>query len=134
MLIGRQQGHRRVACPRIMMHQVVRKKQHHRPLTLRNCHSFLEIRKAKHHLICGIMELNFFFIKDGIKTLTILQSIRRSLRGNVARFLMRLGTEASIEDILQRFDGVYGTVDDNANLLSQFYSASQNGVVDLRIC
>lgn len=64
-------------------------------------------------------------IKDGGKTSTILQSIRRSLRGNARRVLMQLGPEASIDAILQRFDNVYGTVDDNENLLSQFYSASQ---------
>lgn len=64
-------------------------------------------------------------IRDGVKTSAVLQSIRRSLRGNAARVLMRLGTEASIDEILQRFDSVYGIVDDNENLLSQFYSASQ---------
>ena len=70
-------------------------------------------------------------MKDDVRATTILQSIRRSLRGNAARVLMRLGTEASIENILHRFDSVYGTVDDNENLLSQFYSASQGGNEDV---
>ena len=64
-------------------------------------------------------------MRYNVKYSTVLQSFRRSLRGNAARVLMRLGTEASIDDILQRIDGVYGTVEDNENLLSQFYSASQ---------
>jgi hypothetical protein len=44
---------------------------------------------------------------------------------------MRLGTDASIEEILQTFDSVYGIVDDNENLLSQFYSASQKDNEDV---
>jgi hypothetical protein len=44
---------------------------------------------------------------------------------------MRLGTEASIENILDRFDSVYGTVNDNENLLSQFYNATQGGNEDV---
>ena len=70
-------------------------------------------------------------MRDNVKYSTILQSIRRSLRENAARVLMRLGTEASIDDILQRFDSVYGTVEDNENLLSQFYSASQKDNEDV---
>ena len=63
--------------------------------------------------------------KDEVSPATILQSIRRSLRSGASRVLMRLGTDASIEEILHKFDSVYGIVDDNENLLSQFYSASQ---------
>lgn len=64
-------------------------------------------------------------MKDDVSAATILQSIRRSLRSGASRVLMRLGTDASIEEILHKFDSVYGIVDDNENLLSQFYSASQ---------
>lgn len=38
---------------------------------------------------------------------------------------MHLSTDTSIEKIFLKFDSVYGIVDDNENLILQFYSASQ---------
>ena len=92
---------------------------------------FLEIRKVTPHSYDLWRYEVQCLMKDDVRATTILQSIRRLLRGNAAQVLMRLGTEASIENILDRFDSVYGTVDDNENLLSQFYSATQGGNEDV---
>ena len=56
----------------------------------------------------------------------ILEAIRRSLKGDAAKVSMRLGPKAEVRDIIEKFDGLYGTVATEGTLLSQFYSAQQN--------
>lgn len=69
-----------------------------------------------------------------------MQAIRRSVRGEASRILMRLGTGVDIETILEKFESVYGTVDTKEELLAKFYSAKQGeseditaGHVDLKV-
>lgn len=55
----------------------------------------------------------------------IQEAIRRSLRGEAARVSMRLGTNASVKEILHKFDSVYGAVEVSEDILAKFYSAQQ---------
>lgn len=63
---------------------------------------------------------------EGIK-----QAIRNSLRGEAGRIVNRLGPGATIDAILAKLDGVYGTVELGENLLSEFYSARQKQSEDV---
>ncbi|KAK3088739.1 hypothetical protein FSP39_023163 [Pinctada imbricata] len=56
----------------------------------------------------------------------IAHSIRRSLRGEAGRIAMRLGSHASVTEILEKFESIYGIVDKKQMLLSKFYSAKQD--------
>jgi hypothetical protein len=56
---------------------------------------------------------------------TIYQAVRRSLRGEASRVAMRLGSEASLDALLKKLEGIYGTIDFGEDILAQFYSASQ---------
>lgn len=55
----------------------------------------------------------------------ILECIRRNVKGEAARVVMRLGVEASVDDILSKMDSLYGVVQQEGVLLSTFYSAQQ---------
>ncbi|VDH91924.1 Hypothetical predicted protein [Mytilus galloprovincialis] len=55
----------------------------------------------------------------------VLQAIRRSVRGEASKILMRLGTEVTIDTIMEKFESVYGVVDTKESLLAKFYSAKQ---------
>ena len=62
---------------------------------------------------------------------TILEAVRRSVKGEAAKILMRLGPRADIQDILHKLDGLYGKVATEGTLLSQFYSAQQKDDEDV---
>ena len=65
-------------------------------------------------------------IKDQIYTSEIIkQALRRSLKGSAAKVAMRLGADASIEDILDKFEGIYGMLEGGESILAQFYNARQ---------
>ncbi|XP_062618198.1 uncharacterized protein LOC134279798 [Saccostrea cucullata] len=51
--------------------------------------------------------------------------MRRSLRGSASRVLMRLGPNASVDEILYKLDSIYGLVEEKESLLANFYSAKQ---------
>lgn len=55
----------------------------------------------------------------------ILQAIRRSVKGEAANVLMRLGSSASIDTILQNMNFIYDTIDSGQMNVEQFYSAEQ---------
>ena len=55
----------------------------------------------------------------------ILQAIRRSLRGEAGRVVMRCGEGADVQQILDRLEAVYGFVDAGETALAQFYAAKQ---------
>ena len=61
----------------------------------------------------------------------IAQAIRNSLRGEASNLLRRLGYGASILDILEKFDSVYGEVDSKEHLLAKFYSSKQEDHEDV---
>ena len=52
-------------------------------------------------------------------------AIRRSLRGEASKVLLRLGTSADIDDIIDKMDSIYGSVYPLEALLGQFYTARQ---------
>lgn len=55
----------------------------------------------------------------------ITQAIRNSLRGEASNLLRRLGYGASVPEILDKFESVYGEVDSKEHLLAKFYSSKQ---------
>lgn len=61
------------------------------------------------------------------KDSSILEAIRRSLRGEAARVAMRLrvGPSVTLTELLAKFDSVYGTVQLKQTILADFYSARQ---------
>lgn len=66
------------------------------------------------------------YLKSGTHTReAILEGVRRSLKGDAAKAVMRLGPSASIQEILHKLEGLYGTVAKEGALLSQFYAAQQ---------
>ena len=65
-------------------------------------------------------------VKEGIHSEeTIRHVIRRSLKGEAAHVLKRLGPRATVKQILKKFDGVYGIVEAGEETLAEFYSARQ---------
>ncbi|XP_056001618.1 uncharacterized protein LOC130048640 [Ostrea edulis] len=61
----------------------------------------------------------------------IMQAIRRSVRGEASRILMRLEPGVRIKAVLEKFESVYGTVDTKEELLAKFYSAKQEQTEDV---
>ena len=55
----------------------------------------------------------------------ILQAIRRSLRGSSSEVLMTLGEDVTVEEVLAKFDHLFGNVLPPEIVLEQFYSARQ---------
>jgi hypothetical protein len=50
---------------------------------------------------------------------------KRSLRGKAAEVIRRLGQEATLEQIIARFDILFGEVEEGEDIMSLFYSAKQ---------
>ncbi|XP_060080934.1 uncharacterized protein LOC132560286 [Ylistrum balloti] len=59
------------------------------------------------------------------------QLVRRSLRGNAGKVAMRLGTDASIADLLRQVECNYGVVEDQEALMGKFYNARQEETEDV---
>ncbi len=55
----------------------------------------------------------------------IMQAARRSLKGEASGIAVRLGATATLDELLARLEGAYGTVDMGETLMSQFYAAQQ---------
>lgn len=55
----------------------------------------------------------------------IMQAARKSLKGEASGIAMRLGPTATIEELLSKLEGAYGTVEMSETLMSQFYSTEQ---------
>ena len=64
-------------------------------------------------------------IKEKHPEKDIFNAIRSSLHGKAGSIVVRLGTEASITDILKKMDRVFGEVDTEAELLAALYSTRQ---------
>ncbi|CAC5373223.1 unnamed protein product [Mytilus coruscus] len=56
---------------------------------------------------------------------TIKMAIRKSLKGNAAVIPMRSGVDATLDDIIDRMDSIFGSVFPVEALLGQFYTARQ---------
>ena len=55
----------------------------------------------------------------------IESAAKKSLRGEAANIVRRLGIYADISTVIDKLDGMYGVVEDSESLLSQFYNAKQ---------
>jgi len=65
-------------------------------------------------------------LQDGLHSEEALrQAVRRSLKGEAKRIVMRLDLTATAHDIVGQLDGVYGTIEPGEALLGEFYSAHQ---------
>lgn len=78
-----------------------------------------------------VYEVKCLLLEKTHKPEAIAQAIRRSLRGEASSIVRRLGVSASIIDILNKFDSVYGEVDTKEHLLAKFYSARQEDKEDV---
>ena len=56
---------------------------------------------------------------------SILHAARLSLRSEASRVAVRLGTEVTIEQLIDKMRHLYGTVEAGEDLLANFYSAAQ---------
>ncbi|KAL8603126.1 hypothetical protein ACOMHN_059298 [Nucella lapillus] len=67
---------------------------------------------------------------------TILEAVRRSLRGEAARVAMRLGPSTTLNQLVAKFSSIFRSVLDDEDVLVAFYSAQQGEVkkVDTRVC
>ena len=61
----------------------------------------------------------------------ILQAMRRSVKGEASRVLMRLGGDVTYEEVMRKFDSVYGVIETKENILANFYSARQREGEDI---
>ena len=55
----------------------------------------------------------------------IMNAARKSLRGEAARVVMRLGENVEFDDIIYKLDSMYGFVESAEMMLAKFYSAAQ---------
>jgi hypothetical protein len=63
--------------------------------------------------------------RQGYKESFILEAIRRSLKGEAARTAMRLGPTASLKELVDKLESVFGTVQGQEAVMAEFYNASQ---------
>ena len=72
-------------------------------------------------------------LEEGVNSKEVITvAARKSLRGSPANIAMRLGVKATIEELLTKFDGMYGTVEPSESLLTQFYSAQQEETEEVK--
>lgn len=64
-------------------------------------------------------------MKESQSEEALLQAIRRSVKGEAAKVIMRLGVGASVEEILFKLDSIYGNVLEKEDILAEFYCAKQ---------
>lgn len=53
------------------------------------------------------------------------QAIRKSLRGQATRVLLPMGTSATVEEIMERLESVFGNVATGMSVLQECFTASQ---------
>jgi hypothetical protein len=70
-------------------------------------------------------ELQCLLKQKKYSTQTILNAARLSLRGEASKVAVRLGTEATVEQLIEKIRHLYGSVDSGEELLAKFYSANQ---------
>ena len=62
---------------------------------------------------------------------TISEAVRRSLRGEAGKVAMRLGPGASLLKLMEKMDSIYGVVDEQETIMSEFYNAKQHDDEDI---
>ena len=78
-----------------------------------------------------MFEVKSLLLEKQYKPEVLAQAIRKSLRGEASNLLRRLGIGATIPQILEKFESVYGAVDTKENVLAKFYSARQEESEDV---
>lgn len=66
-------------------------------------------------------------IRENHSSAAILHAIRRSVRGTAAGILPYLGDNCQVDDILNKFDVIFGNVLTTEQLYQDFYAAKQRG-------
>ena len=61
----------------------------------------------------------------------ILVAVRKSLKGEAANVAMTLGVSANLEELIAKFEGLYGTVEASESLYAQFYGETQRDDEDV---
>ena len=56
---------------------------------------------------------------------TIVQSVRKSLRGRAKRVILTLGISAKIEEIMEKLENEFGNVTSGQTVMKEFYTATQ---------
>ena len=56
----------------------------------------------------------------------LMYAVRKSLRGKAARICLYLGEAASVEEVVSKLEGRFGTVESGESLIQTFYNAQQN--------
>ena len=64
-------------------------------------------------------------LRTTYKEAEVRQAIHNSVTGFASEVLMRLGKHASLQEILTKFDNIFGTVVNKQKLLADFYTANQ---------
>ena len=72
-----------------------------------------------------LYEVKCLLEEDNYSADTVKQAVRKSLKGEPAKIAVRLGPSASVEELIDKLQGIYGTVELGESLLAQFYSATQ---------
>lgn len=70
-------------------------------------------------------EVNTLLGEDVYPRKEISAAAKKSLRGEAASVVRRLGLDTDLDTILRKLDSVYNTVEDSEQILSNFYSAKQ---------
>ena len=80
------------------------------------------------------------YINQGIPKRLILMSVRRALKGQAQEMVLHMGETATLKDVIQRFDMLYGDVNPPQVLLAEFMLPHRgmgkvlpNGILGLRI-
>ncbi|KAK3098932.1 hypothetical protein FSP39_024397 [Pinctada imbricata] len=69
-------------------------------------------------------------VKEKYSEAVIAQAIRRSLRGDAGKVAMRLGSDAKVNQILDKMESVYGTIERGETKKQEFYSEIQRKTED----
>ena len=69
--------------------------------------------------------------KENHSESVIARAIRNSVKGEAARVIMRLGSDASVVDIVYKLESIFGKIDTKSSVLAEFFSAKQRDDEDV---
>lgn len=69
--------------------------------------------------VCGLMADKLYDPEN------ITYAVRRSLKGDAGVIAMHLGSQASVVEIIDKLDSIYGAIEKKEDILGQFYRARQ---------
>ena len=71
-------------------------------------------------------EIECLKLDEGCSPSSLARLVRRSLRGEAGQLVLNMGVDATVDEIVGKLEGFYGTVESGAVLLQQLYSMRQN--------